>query len=295
MKNRLTIFLLFFVHIISAQEDIVVSLKDKSFSIGEVPSFIVFIPQANYEQVNKDWEKYLKQDTKEKTSIENGEISILNKTYEKIAPSPLNIYSYIKEYDGEIMLVVTFNLAGEYISRDMDEEIYIPTKKYVRDFAIESYKTAVADELKEEEKVLKKLENQKSSLLNNKESIVSTISQYERNIIAAKDGITINQLDQSNKILQVQAQKELVLQLANDGQTAKDEAEKILKELEKEFKKMQNKSESLYQDIDYNESEIRKQEIELAKVESEIKFIRLDIDDQTYKVRKVQQKLEGIK
>lgn len=295
MKNLIIAFILFPFSMIIAQEDIIVSLKNKSFSIGEVASFVVFIPQAKYEQVNKDWEKYLKQNTKEKTIVENGEVIILNKLYEKISPSPINIYSYTKEYEGEIMLVVALEMNGQYISREMDEEIYIPAKKYIRDFAIESYKNAVADELKEEEKALKKLENQKSSLMNSRESINTEINQFERNIITAKDEITINQLDQSNKILQVQAQKDLVLKLANDGQTAKDEAEKILKELEKDFKRMQKKSENLYQEIDTNESYIRQKEIELAKVESEIKFIGLDIDDQTYKVRKVTQKLEGIK
>ncbi len=294
MKKLFSLFLFLPFSFLLAQEDISVLLKDKSFSIGAVPSFVVFIPQASYDQVNKDWEKYLKQATKEKTTVENGEISISNKLYEKISPNPINIYSYVKEYDGEIMLVVAFDLNGEYISREMDEEIYIPTKKYVRDFAVESYQKAVEEELKEEEKALKKLQNQKNSLLNSKESILSSISQYERNIVTSKDAITINQIDQSNKIIQVQAQKDLVLKLANDGQTAQDDAEKILKELERDFKKMQNKSEGLYQEIDYNESEIRKQEIELAKIESEIKFIGLDIDDQTYKVRKVQQKLEGI-
>ena len=292
-------FLLFSLFIlpfatIFAQEDIVISMKDKSFSIGEVASFVTFIPQADYNEVTKDWEKYLKQDTKEKTITENGEIVLLNKLYEKISPVPLNIYSYIKEYDGEIMLVVAMDLQGQYISRDMDEEIYIPAKKYVRDFAVESYITAVGNELKEEEKILKKLENQKTSLQNTRESIVAEINQYERSIVTKKDEITLNQIDQSDKVIQMQAQKELVLQLANAGQDAKDDASKILKDIEKDFKKLQKENENAYQFIDAAESEIRKSEIKLAKTESEIKFMQLDIDDQAYRIRKIEQKLERI-
>lgn len=293
---RFLLFGLFILPIISlvAQEEITVTMKSKTFSIGEVASFVTFIPQADYEELTKDWDKYLKQDTKEKTISENGELVILNKEYEKISAAPLNIYSYIKEYDGEIMLVVAMELEGKFISREMDEEIYIPAKKYVRDFAVESYKTAVGNQLKEEEKILKKLENQKTSLQNSRESIVAEINQYERTIIAKKDEITLNQIDQSDKVIQMQAQKELVLKLANAGEEEKDDASKILKEIEKDFKKLQKENENFYQDIDYAESEIRRNEIKLAKVESDIKFIQLDIDDQAYRVRKIEQKLERI-
>lgn len=294
---RFLLFSLFILPIISlvAQEEITVTMKNKSFSIGEVAAFVTFIPQADYDELTKDWEKYLKQDTKEKTISENGEIVILNKEYERISAIPLNIYSYIKEYDGEIMLVVAMELEGQYISKDMDEEIYIPAKKYVRDFAVESYKTAVGNQLKEEEKILKKLESQKLSLQNSRESIVAEINQYERTIIAKKDEITLNQIDQSDKVVQMQAQKELVLKLANAGEMEKDDASKILKEIEKDFKKLQKENENFYQDIDYAESEIRRGEIKLAKVESDIKFMQLDIDDQAYRVRKIEQKLERIK
>lgn len=278
-----------------AQEEIIVTLKNKTFSIGETPSFVTFIPQANYEQVQKDWSKYLSKDTKEKTEEQEGELFILNKDYEKISPTPLNIYSYIKEYDGELMLVVAFQIGDQFVSREMDEEIYIPAKKYVKDFALEAYRKAVSDELKDEEKALKKLESQKTSMLNSKESVVFDINLYERNIITKTDEITLNKMDQSNKVLQMQAQKELILKLANAGEEEKDEAEKILKELEKDFKKLQKQNESLHQDIDNNESYIRQKEINLAKISNEIKFLQLDIDDQAYKVRKIQQKLDGIK
>ena len=123
MKNLFIALFIIPFCFVSGQEDIVVSLKDKLFTQGEVPAFVVFIPQADFNELNKDWEKYLKQDTKEKTILENGEIVILNKMNEKISSKPLNIYSYVKEYDGEIMLVVAIQLDGQFISRDM-QEIY---------------------------------------------------------------------------------------------------------------------------------------------------------------------------
>lgn len=295
MKKSLFILYISLFFTLQAQEEIVVTMKDKSFTVGEVPSFVTFIPEASYVDVTKTWEKYLGQGTKEKVTFENGEFVILSKEYEKISATPINIYSYIKEYDRELLLVCAIEKDGEFVSRDMDEEIYIPAKKYVRDFAVESYQEAVADQIKDEEKTLKKMEGEKNHLLNQKESTLFNINQYERNIVTKQDEITLNKMDQSNKVLQIQAQKELILKLANAGEEEQDEAEKVLKDLEKDFKKLQKANENLHQDIDNYESYIRQEEISLAEIESEMKFVQLDIDDQEYKVRKLQQKLEDIK
>ncbi|MEZ4977984.1 MAG: hypothetical protein R2772_01685 [Chitinophagales bacterium] len=294
MKFLLTLFTILATSSLFAQEEISVSLKLKSFALGEVPAFVVFIPQADYQKVIKSWEKYLKDTSKEKPLEKQGEIWMPNASCEKIAAVPLQLYSYIKEYDGEIMLVVAMDLEGNYISKDMDEEVYLPAKKFVRDFAVEAYKEAVKDELKEEEKILKKMEGERNSLMNSKEALVLENNQYERNIIATKDAITLNQLDQSNKVVQLQAQKEFVLKLANAGEEEKEEASKVQKELEKDFKKLQKANESLYQDIDNYELAIRENDIKIAKLGAEIKYIQLDIEDQTYKVRKVGEKLEKI-
>lgn len=295
MSRLVLAALLFQFSSLFAQEDLQVSMKLKTLSVGEVSSFVVFIPQAEYNNVVKDWERYLESGTKEKIINTQGEIIITDKLFEKISPTTINVFSYIKEYDGEIMLVAAFEIEGTFISRDMDEEIYLPAKKYIRDFAVLSYRAAVENELKEEEKKLKKLENQATSLISSKENLLYENNQYQRSILAKKDEITINQLDQSNKIIQVQAQKELVLKLANAGEAEKEEASQILKELEKDFKKLQKENEGLYQNINEIEIYIRENEIAMAKVDAEIKYLNLDKEDQAYHIRKVQEKLERIK
>ena len=64
----------------------------------------------------------------------------------------------------------------------------------------------------------------KTNLQNSRESIVAEINQYERSLVTKKDEITLNQIDQSDKVVQMQAQKELVLQLANAGEEEKEDA-----------------------------------------------------------------------
>ena len=277
-----------------AQVEVVVTLKNKSFSIGEVPAFVSVIPQGDYAQVKKDWERYLGKNTKEKPTEVKGEIIITNKEYEKISATALTIYSYLKEYDGKLMLACAFQLNEQFISREMDEETYLPAKKYLRDFVVETYKNAVSDQLKIEQKALKKLEVEKLRLMRSKESDLLEIKQLDRAILTKKDQTTLNKIDQSNKVIQMQAQKQLVLKLANAGEKEKDEAQKILKELERDFKKLQKQYEGLHQDINHKESYIRQSEVGIAKLEGEVKFIQLDIEDQGYKLRKIQQKLDGI-
>jgi hypothetical protein len=64
--------------------------------------------------------------------------------------------------------------------------------------------------------------------------------------------------------------------------------------MEKDFKKLQKANENLHQDIAYNESQIRLEESSKKGIKSQLKFLQLDIDDQEYKLRKLQQKLEDI-
>lgn len=294
MKSVVLFLSCFLIGFVYSQEEIIVSNKVKTLQVGEVAAFVTLIPEANYDDVIKKWEKYIGQDTKEKVELIDGEYVISNKEYPKISAQPIQIYSYIKEYDRELLLVVAIQIGEGFVSRDFDEEVYIPAKKYVRDFAVACYQDQVADDLKGEEKELKKLNNQLSALQSKRESVLQEISYYERTIVNKKDEITLNQVDQSNKVIQIQAQKELILQLANAGEEQIDEAEKILKEMEKDFKKLQKQNESHFQAIDENESYIRQKEIELAKIENDIKLKQLEIDDQSYLVQKTTKKLGNI-
>ena len=144
MKHSIAIFISFLLlGNISAQEDIRVLLKDKKFFDEEATAFVVEIPQAEYNTVLKSWTKHLKNSPKEKVLVENAEVAINKKFIPKIANDSLDINSYVKEYDGHIVLAVSFKMRDHYISEDSDEEVFYPAKNYVRNFAVEQYKKAV--------------------------------------------------------------------------------------------------------------------------------------------------------
>jgi len=282
-------------NVLFSQEDIRVHIKDKKFYDNEAIAFVVEIPQAEYKTVIKSWSKYLKDSPKEKVIVENGEVSIKNKFIPKIANDSIDIISYIKEYDGHIVLAVAFKLKGKYISDASDEEVYYPTKNYVRRFAVEQYKKVVKDELKAEKAKYTKLETDLNMLIQANDKYHDIIKQSEREILNTKDQITLNEMDMSSKVLQIQTQKEVVYRLVNTPGDEQKEAKKILRQIEADFKKMQNKNKNLHNKIDNLEAKIRQAKRDIEKNEKEQKFIKLDKEDQEYKVRKIKKKLEGIK
>jgi hypothetical protein len=296
MRNLIIIFIttLLFGNI-SAQEDIRVLLKEKKFYDDEATAFVVEIPQAEYNTVLKSWTKFLKDNPKEKVIVENAEVSISKKFIPKIANDSLDINSYIKEYDGHIVLAVSFKLRGKYISESSEEEIFYPTKNYVRNFALAQYKKAVNLELKEEKRTYSKLDTDLNSLIHSNDNYIDAIKQAKREILTNKDLITLNEMDQSSKVLQIQTQKEIVYRLVNTPGDEQKEAKKNLKKIEADFKKMQNKNKTFHNKILSLETKIGVDNRNIENNEKEQKFIKLDKDDQEYMVRKVQKKLDRIK
>lgn len=296
MKNLIILVLLAIINITAfAQEDIKVKVKDKEFYDTKAIAYVVEIPQAKFKDVERAWPKYLKSSPKEKVIEENGQFFIQNKLIEKISSDSLDINSFIKEYSGQVVLTVSFKLNGSYISDDSKDEIHYPTAEYVRDFALEEYKKAVKDELNEEKKTLDKLSSDLKTLIRENDNSKDAIKQKKREIIKLKDQITLNEMDQSSKVVQIQAQKELVYKLVNSVGDEQKDAEKKLKQIEKDFKQLQNKKESMFNKIDNLEGQIRDKEREISKNETNQKQFKLEKGDQQYIVEKVKKKLDGIK
>lgn len=295
MKNIFLLFSLFVLNFGFSQETIKVKIKEKKFYDNNAIAFVVEIPQAEYKPIVKAWVKYLKSSLKEKIIIENGEVSITSKFIPKIANDSLDIISYIKEYDGHIILAASFKLRGKYISENSEEDVFYPTKNYVRNFAVEQYRKVVKDELRIERNKFSKLEADYNYLINANDRYIETIKESKREIIDIKDKIALNEIDMSSKVLQIQTQKEVVYRLVNTAGDEQKEAKKILKQIEGDFKKLQNRNKSLHNKIVNLETKIRQTNRTIENNEKEQKFIKLDKEDQEYIVRKIQKKLDRIK
>lgn len=285
---------LFAANFTFAQEEISVKIEDKKFYDAEAIAYVVEIPQAKYKDVERSWAKYIKGSPKEKVIKDKGIYSVEKKYLPKISPDSLDLNSYLKEYDGQIVLAVSFKLNGKYISDNSDDEKHIPARNYVRQFAVEQYQNAVKEELYEEKKKYDKLAADLAALLKANDNNKDAIKQHKRDIEENKDLITLNEMDQSSKVLQIQVQKELVYKLVNSVGDEQKDAQKKLKEMEREFKQLQSRKNSLHSKIDNLESQIRRKEREITVNEKNQKLLRLEKDDQEYIYRKVEKKLARI-
>ncbi len=128
-----------------------------------------------------------------------------------------------------------------------------------------------------------------------REQLEKALKQAKRDILKNKDLITLNEMDQSSKVLQIQTQKELIYRLVNSPKEEQKDAKKVLKKIELDFKQLQNKKNVLHGKIDNFQSEIRENDRNLETNEKEQKFLKLDKEDQEYRVRKTIKKLERIK
>lgn len=278
-----------------AQEEIKVKLKDKKFYDTEAIAYVVEIPQAEHKTVERAWAKYLKSNRKETVIQENGLFTINKKYLPKISTDSIDITSYIKDYNQHIVLSVAFKLNEKYISDLSDDEIHYPALEYVRNFAVEQYQNAVKKELNEEKKKYTQLENELKALQSTNDKYNDEIVQLKNKIASTEDLVRLNELDQQSKVLQIQAQKEVVYKLTNSPGDEKKDAEKILKEIERDFNKLQSKKKSLLNKVSNMQAQIRSKKRLITENEKEQKLLGLEKDDQEYIYRKVEKKLERIR
>lgn len=279
-----------------AQTNIVVEETSRAFSKGEQPSFLVTIPQAKLKEVEKEWIKYIRKDSKGKPETINGEVWMPGAVVKNISPDPINIYSRLTETQEGVILTAWIAITDvAFVSKQLNTDQDLAAQNYVRNFAVEQYKAAVKSELKDEQDKLKKLENELDGLIKDEEKSVKKISEHKRSIERNEAAIVTSKNDQKLKAEQVANQKRVVEQLRNTPGDAFKEAEKTLKKMEDEQRKLEKDNEKLNRDIDNWNKDIRSEERGIEKSKQDQRLKREEIEKQKNVVNEVQRKLNGIK
>jgi flagellar motor protein MotB len=284
----------------SAQVPLEISGKTVTMSKGDQPAFIVEIPQVTAENIEKSWMKLIRQNTKSKVSTENGEIFILNTQIDEISDKPINIYSAVYQADSAVKLVSLFEIDSSFFSFDGDKEdmnyerTYQGIEHFLHDFAVTEYRDAVEEELKTENKELKKLNGDLQKLVKQTETFQKKIRQNESDSLNAEDQISSLEVDKQRKQDEIDSKKESMSSIAGDKELY-DEAKKYLKSLEKQRKKIEKEIDKLKANIvEYHSDNV---ELKRSIVENNKKKEELlnEISKQQETVKKVTRKLENIK
>lgn len=267
----------------------------KAMSKGEQPGFKIDIFEAKKKGVVDALTKTMKEEAKSKLELVNNEYHIPGGVIKSISPDTLNVYFIVNEYEDRAELLVFYEKDSVFLTKEKNETEFLSARKFTRDFAVKAYKNAVTERIDLENKKLKELESQLEQLYKGNDKLQKKISEEKQNIDNTKEKIATSELDQERMRGQVQDQKAKVTQAKSGGnETVLKEEEKKLKGFEGEASKLMKQEDGFHKDVTKSEANIRQYEREITDNESAANLKQEDVTKQKDLINKLQKKLEAI-
>ncbi|MBN2681227.1 MAG: hypothetical protein JXR58_01855 [Bacteroidales bacterium] len=192
-----------------SQKKIEVEENSYSFSAGRENALTVTVYESNKDDVEKAWKKFIK-NYKGKVSSKK-EIFADDCEIKDVSPNTVDVYAAFEvNKDGDVTVYVGFDLGGAYLSSSSHPDKYKAAKKIVREFGVSATKDAIAEKLKEAEKVMKKLESDKEKLVKENETLHKNIEGWEKDIEKAKSDIKTNEGNQQDKTKEIETQQKVL-------------------------------------------------------------------------------------
>jgi hypothetical protein len=299
INSILTCVLTFATFISYSQSPIFVYEDKKEMSQGEQPAYIVDIPHADYNKIEKAWIKLIEEGTKIKSEKINNEIVIIGAVKEEITSNPINIYSKVYAIDTAVRLVNFFEIDSVFLYHPEhgthEEEIYLSVVNTIHDFAVEQYRDIVTEHLKGEMDILADLEKEYDQLVKEKEKLQKSIRSNEQDIERSNDIIEECDLDIESVKGEIEDQKEIVSLYKKGDPEKKDQAEAALKATRKTKKRLEKSKEKELKKIVSYESNIIEAEREIKIVEKEQEMQLQKIEAQKELVNKIGLHLDSVK
>lgn len=210
MKKNILTLAVFFAITASAQK---ISVKDGSekFSNGSHNAYTTTIYETSKDDVMSKWKSYLKDFKNEKVKSDKNEIFGDNVLIKDWGNNPVDVYTTFEEDKKEktVIMHVAFDLGGAYLSGS-DGDKHKGAEKMVKEFAIKVTKESLGDKVKDQEKILGKLEDNQKDLEKDNKNSKSDIENYRDKIRKAEDDITKNESEQAKKKAEIETQKAVV-------------------------------------------------------------------------------------
>jgi chromosome segregation ATPase len=264
---------------INAQKPIVVTEDSLEMGKAVLPSLSVNIPEANYEKVMKAWKKELESMSKSKIVVDKDDITMYGAKLKSVSPDPVNVYSKLVPLDSAVQLTVAFEgKKDEYIDKKAGGLTFTKAKEYLKDFAKNQYLDIAKDQADNEDKKLRDLQKDLSSLEKDKSRLQKRIEADSVSLLREDDNVKI----QRNELESLSAE---VIDQKNTPQAEAGSKEKAdyIKNLDKrknkaldEIESSQNKMNKLRNEMDKARGEIpaneRSQDELKIKIEAQQKI-----------------------
>lgn len=223
MKSIVSIFILFTIAYTTtfAQTDFEFKVleENRSMSKGNANALIVNLPNTSYKQVNKLWNKYLKNfKGKMKYNRKIDEYFSDNAEIKDMSENAVDIISKIYDNGTEgTTIAIWFNLGVTYLSAEKHPERYPSGEKILKDFSLLISADIIAAQLKEEEKrlesmndTLKSLEKDNAQSENNMTKQKEIIAKAEASIARSEKDIEENLGLQGKQKLNIKEQEKVI-------------------------------------------------------------------------------------
>lgn len=221
MKKIVTVLcLVMFFTSLFAQKKIKVSESSENIGNGQHNALIVNIYEADESSVLKEWKKLMK-GYKAKVSSKK-EVFADDASIKSMSDNTMDVYARVeKSKDGDVKLIVAFDLGGAFLSSSKHPDKFKEAKKIVYNFAIKATKNAIQGQLKEAEKIFGKLEKEQEQLIKENGNFHKDIEDYKKRITQAEDDIKANEKEQEEKKIEIENQKKEVERIAEKEKAVK--------------------------------------------------------------------------
>lgn len=287
MKHIYTLLLLCLIVSAGTKAQRPIEITDDSMKYGSstMPALSVFIPEVNYETILKNWTKELQSGTRSKVVQRGDEVSIFGAKIKQVSDNPVNVYSKVANGDNGVNLKVAMELERDRFIGDAQHQ---GARDYVFDFAKNQYLDVAKNQLDNEKKTLKDLQNELNGL-EKEQARLEKSNQNNKEIIAAEKGRlkVLNQSLTTNS----DTTRQRVADVSGMGATDPDK----LKDLEKQRKKTMNDIQSSEKKIAKAEKDLDENDRKLPPNASEQQKAKQRVAEQQSVVQKYEDKIEAIK
>jgi len=188
-------------------------LKESSrlMSKGEMNSYSVIIDGVSKKDIEKSWQKYMKEcDSKCKWDKGTKEFLANDAEIKGISDNTIDVYSQLLESNNRVELVVWMDLGGGFLTSRDHAERAKAGEAFLMNFATDMEKKRIDDFRKNEEDKLGKMEKDLKNLQKDKGKLEKSIEDYQKKIEEAKQKIAENAENQTLKEKEIKVQGEYI-------------------------------------------------------------------------------------
>lgn len=276
MKNYITLFFCLLTVSVLGQETLEVKVEERPSSAGVQTAFEVLVPQATTDEAIELWKKTI---TKKKLFKKTAKLEkvkdewlVNNISIREITSLPLNVITQVSSYPGHIYIRVFLQSEGGFLgSWGSSRQTTEAAEKFIYNYAIDLYRQAVENELKQEEKVLKSLEKEQDKLMDKHKKYNEKIddAQQERTELRGSANYQ-EQLLKDSKNGRIFSEGTTSDDLKKELKANKKDLKKA-KKAESKFEKKAKKNMKSQRDKTY---EIEKQKIKIEEIKIKLENIR---------------------